>query len=179
MLINTKCNNCGNDIELPHYQYERGKHHYCSKECKYQDSLSIVIDDYKKYLNVDDFKSWIYQKYVIELCTVRGLMKLLNTKSNRTVMKVLKYYNIPIRHGSEAIKVQWINNDERKIAATEHAKKNLNSIESRKKLIAKMQTKEYRTKLREMRLGEKNPMYNPNLSEEDRLRYKKDKRDDE
>ena len=54
----------------------------------------------------------------------------------------------------------------------------MNSFENRKKLIAKMQTKQYRKKCRIVKLGTKNPNYNPNLTDEERERNNKDKRDD-
>ena len=43
--------------------------------------------------------------------------------SNRGISMLLKHFNIPIRYGSEAIKAQWINNDERKKNASENLRK--------------------------------------------------------
>lgn len=59
-------------------------------------------------------KEQMHQWYIVEMKTYRQIMKLIGTKNNREIPKLLKEYNIPIRHGSEAVKTQWINNDERK-----------------------------------------------------------------
>ena len=59
-------------------------------------------------------KDQMYQWYVVEQKSFRQIMKLIGTGNNRKIPKLLKEYNIPIRHGSEAVKTQWVNNEERR-----------------------------------------------------------------
>ncbi len=60
-----------------------------------------------------NFKKRINDLYVIDLKSYRHLQGILNI-NNRTVKKLLEYYNIPIRRGSDAVKTQWVNNDIRR-----------------------------------------------------------------
>lgn len=59
-------------------------------------------------------KEQMYQWYVVEKKSYRQIMKLIGTKNNRKVRKLLEQYDIPIRRGSEAVKTQWLNNDKRR-----------------------------------------------------------------
>lgn len=52
-------------------------------------------------------------RYLTEMRSYRWLCKAWGV-NNRTVAKILEYCGIPIRHGGEAIKTQWINNPERR-----------------------------------------------------------------
>ncbi len=59
-------------------------------------------------------KEQMYKWYIEERLSFRQIMKKLRTKSNRKIKRLLDEYNIPARHGSEAIKTQWEDNDKRK-----------------------------------------------------------------
>jgi HNH endonuclease len=59
-------------------------------------------------------KEQMYQWYVVEQKSYRQIMKLIGTKSNRKIPKLLNKYDIPIRKGSDAVKTQWINNESRR-----------------------------------------------------------------
>ena len=94
-----------------------------------------------------------------------------------------------MRHGSEAIKTQWIDNDERKVKASIKTKDTLLRADVRTKIKAAMQTKEYREKSRNAKLGENNPMYgvigensprwNPDRTHEQRVAERKTGKDRE
>ena len=109
----------------------------------------------------ESLPDWLYRKYIVELYSIRQVSELLyGTKENfRSVKRWLERFNIPIRHGGDAVKVQWINNEERRVATSERARKNLLSDESVRKARAAQLTPEYHKRSSESKRGEKNPMY--------------------
>ena len=62
----------------------------------------------------EDFKTWIERKYLTEMLSIRKISKILygNEKHMSSVRNWLNKFDIPIRHGSEAIKTQWIDSEE-------------------------------------------------------------------
>lgn len=86
----------------------------CSKKCSSDNYLVKAMRRYEEHLGIKDFKKWLTQKYVHECKGIREIMELLNTKSNRTVSRVIKYNGIKLRTGSDAIKAQWVGNQERR-----------------------------------------------------------------
>lgn len=54
--------------------------------------------------------------YVIQFYTFRKLCKRWEFGNNRIIPVLLNYFQIPIRHGSEAVSSQWVDADERKDA---------------------------------------------------------------
>jgi len=133
-------------------------------------------------LNIESFEDYLRDLYVNKLKTVREISIFIygHDNNNKTVRNFLKYFNIPVRCGGEAIKVQWIGErgNKRKELSKDIANTYLNSEENRNKLKEIMQTKEYREKQRQCKLGDKNGMYgitrenhpnwNPNLTDEER-----------
>lgn len=73
-----------------------------------------TIIKYQDKVYPDNLEDWLRREYITNLKSIRDLMELLSTKSNRTVTKLLNYYNIPIRHGSVAIATQWADNPKRR-----------------------------------------------------------------
>lgn len=140
------------------------------------------IKHMERKLNVESFRDYLFNLYVTELKTIREISMIIYGNKNRThtINDYLHYFEIPLRYGSEAIKTQYIGykKELRKEIAIRKSISVMNSFENRKKLIAKMQTKQYRRKCRIVKLGTKNPNYNPNLTDEERERNNKDKRDD-
>ena len=57
---------------------------------------------------------WLYSRYVQGLWSYRHITKELHINL-RTLMRYMKEYNIPIRHGSDAIKAQWLDANERRL----------------------------------------------------------------
>lgn len=170
------CKVCNKEINRKPSALKRGEV-VCSIECRSALKTITKINEFENKLGVDDFEFWIKNKYLNEMKGIREICKLLNTNANRTISSILKYYNIPVRHGGEAIKTQWINNDERRCETSKTAKIYLNSIETRNKAKKTINTEEYRKKASESKLGVKNPRWNPNLTEEERMKNNKDKRD--
>lgn len=67
-------------------------------------------------------KEILYQMYVIEKRPYRFIMKFMGINNARRIKKLLTDFNIEIRHGSEAVKTQWINAEDRKHHASIDAK---------------------------------------------------------
>lgn len=59
-------------------------------------------------------KQELYELYVVQRKTYREIMQYYGINNARAIKKWLEMYEIPIRHGSEAIKIQWENNTERR-----------------------------------------------------------------
>lgn len=57
---------------------------------------------------------WLTEHYVRQLWTYRHIINELHINL-RTLMRYMKEYDIPIRYGSDAIKVQWLNAKERRL----------------------------------------------------------------
>lgn len=157
-MAKLNCHRCGKEIER---KRSRVKYSYCN-DCKRFKNLGPVIDKYEAYLGVDNLGDWLYEKYIDERLSFRKIMTFLNTNANKTISSLLQYYDIPIRYGSEAIKTQWENNEERR----EHLRNNcshLHTDESINKMKKTKQTEEYRKKASESKMGDKNPAYKPDL----------------
>lgn len=119
------------------------------------------IESKEAELNIESMGQFLQEEYVDKRKTTREISQIVFGKSTSasTITHWLRHYNIPIRQGGEAIKAQWENNPERKAQQTEIANKYLAKGEGREKLIAIMQTEEYRLKLSNSKMGEQNGMY--------------------
>lgn len=141
------------------------------------------IKNLERKFKISSLKDYLSSLYIDKFKSTREISEIIYGNKNRshTINDYLHYFNIPLRHGSEAIKTQYIGNKKelRKEIAIRKSIPIMNSFENRKKLIVTMQTKPYRKKCGIVKLGIKNPNYNPNLTDEEREKMYKDKRDDE
>ncbi|MGE6949169.1 HNH endonuclease [Staphylococcus hominis] len=144
------------------------------------------IEKIERELKINSYKKWLENKYLVEMKTTRMISKELYGKptNSTTVIYDLKLFDIPIRHGSEAVKTQWLNNTERKRKSAVIASKYMGvGTPSRERLKKTMQTDEYREKQRIAHLGNKNGMFgkygelssrwNPNRTKEQRILERK------
>lgn len=157
-----RCDYCGKEFYLPKCRLPKdGEYRYCSMQCKGKFKTVLTIKDYEIKNNIDNMGIWIKDKYIDNQLTIREVMELLNTRANRTIMGFLKFYDIPIRYGSEAIKSQWIGEKsiKRREKARAIAEKHLCSETARDILRKNMQTDEYKLRCSLVKLGEKNGMY--------------------
>ena len=182
VLLNYKCDNCGKVGKRKAESLFKSKYDSCCMECRGKLRTRLAIDNIKDRLNIEDFKSFLYDLYVIQMKSVSEINDILfdkNTDNRRIVRGYLSLYDIPIRYGSDAIKTQYIGikGEERKRIAKEKSVPIMNSKENRGKLVSLMQTEEYREKCSIAKLGKKNPMYNPNLTDEERALQKKRSRE--
>ena len=167
--MNCVCEVCGKTFKRKPSYVSKTKHLTCSKECSAELKSKLVEHELEIKLG-HNLHDWLYEQYVINRLTTREISNLLYgvPTNSPNVTHYLNKYNIPMRHGSEAIKVQWENADERRKLASENAKTQLNSPENREKLKLVMQTPEYRDKSSKAKLGEKNPMWNFEMTLEER-----------
>lgn len=61
----------------------------------------------------NNLENKLKEMYIDKMYSFREIMPILGV-TNRTVRKLLQYYDIPIRYGGEAVKSQWHNNDKRR-----------------------------------------------------------------
>lgn len=186
-IVKTKCDNCGNVHDREAREVFKHKNHYCSKDCEAEDKSKKEFERFNKLVG-ENGEEFLYKKYVIEKMSARSIAKEVYNKETgaSTIVRWIKALGLEneIRHGSEAIKTQWINNPKRKKEQGELIKKHLGAgTPSRMKLIKKMNTIEYKEKSRVAKLGKNNPMYgvtgenhphwNPSLTNEERLLKRK------
>lgn len=114
------------------------------------------IKKIEKRLGIESLEAFLYEQYIINRKTTREIAVLTHGRKNSatTISNYLKYFNIPIRTGSEAIKVQWENNPERRAWQSDWLK----NID-RTNLYSLMQSDEYKAKQSAAHKGEKNGMY--------------------
>lgn len=183
MKENTKCDYCERKIYKEPYRLKANKNNFCSKECHDKFRHNKRLDEMSMKVGMD-FKEWLINKYVNDKMTTRQIAELLygNSKNQSSINKWLRKFDIPLRRGSEAIKTQWINNDERRKKQANIIKSNITK-DVREKIIKKMQTGDYKQKQRINKLGERNGMYrvlgvkhpnwNPNRTREQRILERK------
>jgi len=115
-MIQKICKNCGKSFEVyPSEDYVQ----CCSKLCGY--TLGKRPDITKEKLE---------SVYIIQRKSVRQLSQLFSC-NHRTILRKLKKYNIPIRHGSEAIRTQWENISEKRQNNLDNYKKRFNTQPTR------------------------------------------------
>ena len=119
-IIERQCDYCGQVFKLDDYRVKFRKNVFCSVECTGRFKTKSFIVDLEKQLN-QDLRQWFHENYTIRYKTFRQICDEINI-NERTLSKLLKYYNIEIRHGSESIKTQWVNNHTRKLKQAEFIK---------------------------------------------------------
>ena len=172
---NCTCDSCEKEMRRKPYELKSGKKLFCSKECSDKYKSNINYKEMCKRVG-SDFKEWLNQKYNIEKLNSRDLAELAygKRKNGPNITNWMKRLDVPIRKRSDAIALQWVNDDERKKNAAEKAIESMGAESlGRKKLIELMQTDEYKIKISIANGGENNGMYgvfgsnhpqwNPNL----------------
>lgn len=153
------CVNCGNEFENKRSDVNLEKP-VCNKKCFNEYRWVCIMKRIEENVGEECY-SYLFNRYLVDLKPTRFIAQesLGNKNSYNTISKLLKMFGIPIRTGSEAVKTQWIENEERRKQQSEYAKNELSVGESRENLIKIMQTKEYRLKSSLAKRGENNPMY--------------------
>lgn len=184
---NCKCSTCHLELYKEKRSIRKGtKHFFCSVEChgKFKSNQS--------YLEMcervgDDFKTWLNQKYNVEKLNSREMANLAygKVKNGPNITVWMKKLNIPVRSRTEAVELQWVDNEERKKQASTQMINMWSNDDGtiRERINIIMQTDEYKLKQSIAKTGEKNGMYgvkgdkhskwNPLLTTEDRLATRK------
>lgn len=189
---NATCDVCGKKFYLrPSRKKESVSGRFgCSKKCSNVLKSNFALGKLEKRLGILNLESWLKEKYLEEMMSTREISLLMygTNENSKSVLSYLKRFGIPIRRGSEAVKTQWINNDERRKNTSEMAVKNFGTnSKGRQNLKNIMQTEEYRNKASIVKKGQNNPMYNvvrdesphwnPSKTDEERIKQRKTFRD--
>lgn len=179
-IILVECDVCGKMHERTYKEANRSKNHCCSIECTGKLHIKRKEVALEERLR-QPLELFLKQKYLAEFLSIREISKLIYGDVNNasTVNGWLKKFNIPLRQGSEAIKTQWINADERR----EKSKENFKDPSIREKANKSLKKESVRLKISLSKKGEKNPMFgitrenhpnwNKNLTDEERQKLRK------
>lgn len=166
---NCTCPNCGKEFyRKPSYLKKLKNPPTCSTEC--QGNMRSKREYERMCEKVGgDLKDFLYQKYIIEKKNTREISVEVYGRVNKTPISFwLNKLDIPIRRGSEAIALQWVDNDERKKQATEI----LTEVRQRPEVIKKIneyrKSVEGREAISKANSGKNNGMWNPELTDEER-----------
>lgn len=168
-----KCNWCDKKLYRAGWQLKKSKTgiFYCGRECTAKGKQSEKIKEIEKKLDISDFKKWLTEKYHNDKLSAREIAKLVygKPKNSPNILSWMDTFGIESRERSEAVTLQWVDNDERRKWQSNFAKVHLSDgTPAREALIKVMQTDEYRYKNSVLKRGNKNPMWNPNLTDEER-----------
>lgn len=170
------CLNCGTIIYKQAWFLKEHKPFCCSK-CHDEYRHKTRIKELEQKINCD-LGQWLEHEYINNKRSTTQIRKELGVQTH-TILKLLKEYGIETRNFSEAVKLDWKGNDNKREQIRIHAITKLNIKESRDKLRMIMQTKEYKLKMSRAnkgsnngmygRYGTLNPSYNPNIPPEERI----------
>lgn len=99
------CAYCKKSIYRKGFHIKKNANHFCNISHKNAYAFAQTCKATPKNL--------IHALYTIEQKSFRQIAKKLNINP-RTIRKLLEHYDIPIRHGSSAVKTQWRNNTKRR-----------------------------------------------------------------
>ena len=180
MSIKCQCEVCGKEFTVKASYYTKHNHFTCSMACKaiLQSKLAILrLEEITK----QDLKEWLTQKYVVEELTTRQIATILYGRSSNSpnVSHYLRLFNIPIKTGGDAVRIQWKNADKRREQTAQLAREHLCTDANREKLRVIQSTEEYREKSSVAKRGSNNPMWNNDLSDEEREKQREGRRSPE
>lgn len=188
VIVKFKCDNCSKIFEKPKRNVGNIEVNFCSKKCMNEYMAQSAKERFEDLIGGVSAEEFLYQKYVVERKTVRQIAQEVYGRdtSASTITRWIKTLGLEdeLRHGSEAIKVQWENNPERKKSQAVFLKEMWkDGDEIRKKIKAIMQTDEYKLKQSQSKKGTRNGMYgvvgkshpnwNPRLTAEERVKKRK------
>lgn len=186
MPVNAKCDICGKIHQRKAREVFRHRNHYCSIDCYSIKQSKDALSEFEKIIG-DNAKDYLHQKYVVKKMTIRQIAEEVYRRNTgaSTINRWLKTLGFvdELRHGSEAIKTQWVNNQKRRELSREITRTYMHTKASREKMKSTKQTEESKMKQRATKMGENNPMYgvvgekspqwNPNLTPEERIHKRK------
>lgn len=167
---NCTCNSCGKRMRKRPYELRKGTPLFCSRECVSVNQSKIKYNEMCDKVGID-FKEWLIKQYWEKELPTREIANIAygKPKNGPNIRNWMNKLDIPLRESGEAIALQWKNDPLRRIEQSFLAVEKMGAkTESRKKLIKKMQSEEYRTKQSIAKTGKRNGMWNPDISEEER-----------
>ncbi|MGL5380700.1 HNH endonuclease [Clostridium sp.] len=150
---NIKCEVCGKEFYKKPFRIEKEKNHCCGFECQsiLRHSFKVKPIEDKFGMNIKDL---LHDLYIVKMYPTGRIGKEIGLSKSK-VCEWLKKYDISIRYGSEAIKTQWIDADERRAMSSMTMKDN----QSRGIDRSFMHTDEYKLKQSISKRGSKNGMW--------------------
>lgn len=126
VLLDVICDGCGKEYKAVYKNVHKSKNHVCTKYCESEAKKNKFKNKFIEKYGEESLEKMIYM-YVVEMKTTRMIAKeILGSDINHsTINGWLKRLGVELRQGSEAIKTQWINAEERKKKTSELAKINL------------------------------------------------------
>ena len=183
---NSTCDICGKSIYVRPTALIQNKNHHCSVECS---SITRSLNALLNNTNEDNWGiafSKLWNDYYISKLSFREIGDKYNsTKSN--IQNLFKSLGLQPRNRSESIKNQWVGATNRRLEQSKRAKATLiEDTKVRDKALQLSKSEESIDKIRKSKLGSNNPMYgitgqrhhnwNPNITDYERERLRKDKR---
>jgi len=175
------CTICG--VEFKRKKSHVRESNTCSKPCgdkqKAQRAYQRMCDTVG-----EDFKTWLYREYITNLKSTRQIAEVAygSSQNNSSIQRWLISCGIEARRGSEAVKTQWINNEERRALSAKQIVLN-RTPEVIERLKTTMRSSEYRLKQSKGKTGSNNGMYgvtgenhpqwNPDRTHEQRIKERK------
>ena len=178
-IVDVKCNNCNKIFQKEYKSVSKYKKHYCSKECQSEYKSNLALKDFERRIGGQDAYTYLKREYIDKQKTTRQIsLDVYGTKGNSpNIASWIKNLGIELRKGSEAAKVGWIDNEERRKLSSKIMKENISKMKIDRSF---MQTKEYKKKQSEIHKGDKNGMFgvtgenhhnwNPNKTHEQRAK---------
>lgn len=123
----------------------------------------------------EDLSVWLTRCYWDEKMNTREMAEIAygKRKNGPNISGWMKKLGIDRRERSEAVALQWVDNDERRKWQSNFAEVHLSDgTPAREALIKVMQTDEYRYKNSVLKRGNKNPMWKADKPDEEREREK-------
>lgn len=168
--VTLSCDTCGKEFKRKRSQVSESN--YCSRECKNKGQGKVAYKKLCKSVG-GDFKEWLEKEYTVNLRSFRNIALEVygSEKNSSSVGGWMNRLGIPIRDRSDAVKTQWINNDERRKKAADGLRTRI-TPEVRSRVHRTMLTDEYKEKQRISKTGERNGMFgvtgenNPNWNPE-------------
>lgn len=183
--LTVRCGTCGKE-------FKRKKGHaktinYCSVPCANEGKKKAALTRMSELVG-RDFKEWLKVEYTDKQRPIRDIARELykNDKCSSSVLGWLEKFGIETRVRSEAVRLQWVDNEERRQWQAGFIRNKITG-ETREKIIEKMQTDEYKEKQRISKTGElngmygvtgdKHPQWNPERTHEQRVAERKTTKD--
>ena len=123
-----------------------------------------------------DFKEWLREHYWDREMNSRDIAELAYGKRTHgpNITGWMKKLGIPVRSRTDAVALQWKDNYSRRKQAGINAIKYMGAgTPGREKLLLYMETDEYKQKISDANSGERNGMWNSELTEEEREKQKR------
>ena len=155
--VTLRCEICGEEFRRKRSHVS--KNNYCSQECAGKGKKEVA---YQRMCSIvgGEFKGWLKTEYTDNNRPIRDISRELygTDKCSSSVLYWLIKFGIAPRDRSEAVRLQWVDNDERRKKAADGLRTRI-TPEVRSRVHRTMLTDEYKEKQRISKTGERNGMY--------------------